>query len=50
MKTLLTKIARVVVAISVPVLIMASCESDLIEPENAIPPKTGIKIPIGHTE
>ncbi len=47
MKITVSKIARAIVALSVPLLIMTSCESDLVDPENAMPPKSKIKIPPG---
>ena len=50
MKTFLKKTARFVVLAAVPVLIMASCESDLIEPENAMPPKDTAQLPPGLTK
>ncbi len=43
MKAVFTKCARLLVAISIPVLLMAGCENDLIEPDNAPPPKSKLK-------
>lgn len=50
MKNFTSRIARVILAISVPVLIMTSCESDLVDPENATPPKYKIKRPPSQTD
>jgi hypothetical protein len=47
MKALLKKTSRLIIAVSIPVLFLASCENDLIEPENAMPPKKDIKLPPG---
>ncbi|MEQ9439834.1 MAG: hypothetical protein RIG62_12340 [Cyclobacteriaceae bacterium] len=50
MKTFLKKSARIIVMAAVPVLFMASCESDLMEPENAMPPKDTAQLPPGLTK
>lgn len=43
MKTLLKKCVHLVVAASIPVMLMASCESDLMEPEKAPPAKSKLE-------
>jgi len=43
MKALFTKCVRLVIAFSIPVMLMAGCENDLIEPDNAPPAKSKMK-------
>jgi len=47
MRTLVSKFTRIALIASIPLFIMVGCESDLVEPENATPPKSGMKIPPG---
>jgi len=43
MKAVFTKCVRFLVAFSIPVMLMVGCENDLVEPDNAPPPKSKMK-------
>nr|WKN34782.1 hypothetical protein K4G66_20620 [Tunicatimonas sp. TK19036] len=47
MRTLLKKTVLMAIAFSFPVMFLASCESDMVEPENAMPPKDQMQMPPG---
>lgn len=47
MKTLIKRTVRIAIAASFPLLFLASCESDMVNPENAMPPKDQMQLPPG---
>ncbi|MGB3586347.1 MAG: hypothetical protein WBA23_07410 [Tunicatimonas sp.] len=45
MKSIVKNFGRLIMITSIPLMLLASCDSDLVEPENAMPPKKTFKKP-----